>query len=220
MPPALGVTAAARLQDVPIELAAFGAMEASESVTIKPMVSGELVTVGFQEGADVEKNAPLFTIDPRPHQAALDKARQDFERYRQLAAGIAESGTGGGLSDKGGGNGRFCRRSGDGCQCPRPAFLLHHQGPHQRTIGGPGRGSGQCGFANAERRLWAGQFVTLSLLLDVKKQAVVVPAQAVQTGQKGPVVLVISSDLTAEVRPVTPGPRRGDHWSYRWWAAC
>ena len=41
-PPALVVTAAAQQQDVPIEIKTFGTMEASESVTIKPMLSGEL----------------------------------------------------------------------------------------------------------------------------------------------------------------------------------
>ena len=57
MPPALVVTTAAQVQDVPVELRTFGTMEASESVTIKPMVSGELVQVGFAEGQEVERRA-------------------------------------------------------------------------------------------------------------------------------------------------------------------
>jgi multidrug efflux system membrane fusion protein len=65
-------------------------------------------------------------------------------------------------------------------------------------------------FMNENKRLWPGQFVTLTLVLDVKKQAVIVPAQAVQTGQDGQFVFVVTSDKTAEVRPVVPGPRSGE----------
>jgi len=61
-------------------------------------------------------------------------------------------------------------------------------------------------FANEQKRLWPGQYLTLALTLDVRQQAVTVPSQAVQTGQKGQFVLVVKEDSTAEVRPVTPGP--------------
>jgi membrane fusion protein, multidrug efflux system len=60
-------------------------------------------------------------------------------------------------------------------------------------------------FANADRRLWPGQFVNVSLTLAVRRDAVLVPTQAIQTGQEGRYVFVIKPDLTAEMRPVTPG---------------
>jgi multidrug efflux system membrane fusion protein len=58
-------------------------------------------------------------------------------------------------------------------------------------------------FANADQRLWPGQFVTAVLTLAVQPNALVVPAQAVQTGQQGQFVFVITPELTAESRPVT-----------------
>ncbi|MFH1026630.1 MAG: efflux RND transporter periplasmic adaptor subunit [Pseudomonadota bacterium] len=61
-------------------------------------------------------------------------------------------------------------------------------------------------FANAEKQLWPGQFVNLSIILAVKNNAVVVPSQAIQTGQKGPFVFVVKQDATAEIRPVAVGP--------------
>jgi multidrug efflux system membrane fusion protein len=60
-------------------------------------------------------------------------------------------------------------------------------------------------FANAERRLWPGQFVNVVLKLTQRPNAIVVPSQAVQTGQAGQYVFVIKPDLTAESRPVVPG---------------
>lgn len=64
-------------------------------------------------------------------------------------------------------------------------------------------------FVNAERRLWPGQFVNVTMNLGKDANAVVVPSQALQTGQQGQFVYVIKSDLTAEVRPVTPGETSG-----------
>ncbi|MGD0921597.1 MAG: hypothetical protein ABSA70_07535, partial [Terriglobia bacterium] len=55
-------------------------------------------------------------------------------------------------------------------------------------------------FANPERRLWPGQFVNAVLKLTQRPNAIVVPSQAVQTGQSGQYVFVIKPDLTAESR--------------------
>jgi multidrug efflux system membrane fusion protein len=65
-------------------------------------------------------------------------------------------------------------------------------------------------FANADRRLWPGQFVNVSLTLAVRRDAVLVPSRAIQTGQEGRYVFVIKPDLTAEMRPVTPGQSLGE----------
>jgi membrane fusion protein, multidrug efflux system len=61
-------------------------------------------------------------------------------------------------------------------------------------------------FDNPERRLWPGQFVKVTLTTGVEANALVVPSQAVQTGQDGPYVYVVKDDLTVEPRPVKPGP--------------
>jgi membrane fusion protein, multidrug efflux system len=57
-------------------------------------------------------------------------------------------------------------------------------------------------FANADRRLWPGEFVNVVLTLTEQPNAVLVPLQAVQTGQQGQFVFVVKSDQTVESRPV------------------
>lgn len=58
-------------------------------------------------------------------------------------------------------------------------------------------------FANKHGTLWAGQFVATSLRLFVEENVLVLPAQAVVTGQQGTYVYVIDSSNTAQQRPVT-----------------
>jgi multidrug efflux system membrane fusion protein len=62
-------------------------------------------------------------------------------------------------------------------------------------------------FRNAGHKLWPGQFVNVTLRLTTRSNAVVVPNQAVQTGQDGTFVYVVNDDRTVAVRPVTTGPR-------------
>jgi multidrug efflux system membrane fusion protein len=57
-------------------------------------------------------------------------------------------------------------------------------------------------FANADRRLWPGQFVNVVLQLTTEPDAVVVPTLAVQAGQQNQYVYVVKPDQTVEVRPV------------------
>lgn len=59
-------------------------------------------------------------------------------------------------------------------------------------------------FANTKSRLWPGQFATVRLNLTSIADAVTVPSQAVQTGQNGQYLFVVSGD-TAELRPVKAG---------------
>jgi multidrug efflux system membrane fusion protein len=63
-------------------------------------------------------------------------------------------------------------------------------------------------FDNTDNLLWPGQFVQVGLTLTTE-QAVVVPAQAVQAGQKDAFVFVVKPDLTVESRPVKIGRRVG-----------
>jgi multidrug efflux system membrane fusion protein len=60
-------------------------------------------------------------------------------------------------------------------------------------------------FANADRRLWPGQFVNIVLRLAEQANAIVVPSQAIQTGQSGSYIFVVNSDGVAEQRPVIVG---------------
>jgi multidrug efflux system membrane fusion protein len=60
-------------------------------------------------------------------------------------------------------------------------------------------------FDNADHMLWPGQFVTVTLTLDTIQNAVVVPAEAVQSGQRGYFVYAVKPDNHVEIRPVTTG---------------
>ncbi len=60
-------------------------------------------------------------------------------------------------------------------------------------------------FANQDRRLWPGEFVNVVLNLSTIKNATVVPTKAVQTGQQGDYVYVVTPQNVAESRPVKTG---------------
>ncbi|HEV8397272.1 MAG TPA: efflux RND transporter periplasmic adaptor subunit [Vicinamibacterales bacterium] len=57
-------------------------------------------------------------------------------------------------------------------------------------------------FPNADRRLWPGQYVNVTVELTTEKNATVVSTQAVQAGQQGPFVFVVKPDQTVELRNV------------------
>ena len=56
-----------------------------------------------------------------------------------------------------------------------------------------------------DQRLWPGQFSNVLLRLDEQQNVLVVPSQAVQTGQQGDYVFVIKPDMTVDVRQVNVG---------------
>ncbi|MGE5256913.1 MAG: efflux RND transporter periplasmic adaptor subunit [Hyphomicrobiales bacterium] len=64
-------------------------------------------------------------------------------------------------------------------------------------------------FANTDRRLWPGQFVTTVLTLTSRPDAIVIPSQALQVGQDGQFVYVVRPDMTVETRPVVVGMNLG-----------
>jgi len=65
-------------------------------------------------------------------------------------------------------------------------------------------------FPNTSRTLWPGQFVRVTLRLGEKANAVLLPNQAVQSGQDGTFVYIVKEDQRVEVRPVTAGQRVGE----------
>jgi membrane fusion protein, multidrug efflux system len=65
-------------------------------------------------------------------------------------------------------------------------------------------------FENGDRMLWPGQFVTTVLTLDTIRNATVIPAIAVQTGQQGSFVFAVKADHTVAIKPVTLGRAFGD----------
>jgi multidrug efflux system membrane fusion protein len=65
-------------------------------------------------------------------------------------------------------------------------------------------------FDNKDRQLWPNQFVNAHLQLETRKDAIVVPAAAVQRGQSGTFVYVVGADSTAQVRNVQVGLTQGN----------
>jgi multidrug efflux system membrane fusion protein len=64
-------------------------------------------------------------------------------------------------------------------------------------------------FQNADRQLWPGAFVQVTLDLTTDANALVVPATAVQPSQDGQYVYVVKQDGTVEMRPVKVDRQQG-----------
>ena len=62
-------------------------------------------------------------------------------------------------------------------------------------------------FKNTDHKLWPGQYANVTLRLAMRSNALVVPNQAVQSGQDGTFVYVVNDDRTVAARPVVTGPR-------------
>lgn len=62
-------------------------------------------------------------------------------------------------------------------------------------------------FENEHLKLWPGQFVRVTLRLATQANALVLPNQAIQTGQEGPYVYVVKEDRSVESRKVATGAR-------------
>ena len=85
-PPPVPVTVATSvLKTVPVQIKAIGNVEAFNTVSIKAQVNGAIARVHFREGDDVRKGALLFTIDPRPFDAALKQAEAALAKDRAQA---------------------------------------------------------------------------------------------------------------------------------------
>jgi membrane fusion protein, multidrug efflux system len=75
------VTVATPVQQELIDYERFtGRTAPVEQVEIRARVSGYLTKIQFKPGAEVEKDQPLFEIDPRVYQAALESARAELDR--------------------------------------------------------------------------------------------------------------------------------------------
>ena len=65
-------------------------------------------------------------------------------------------------------------------------------------------------FANTKGALFPNQFVNVRMVIDVRRNVVVVPTAAVQRNAQGAmVVYVVKDDSTVTIRPVTAGPTEG-----------
>lgn len=310
---------------VPVQLRVIGNVQAYSTVSVKSRIAGQLMRVHFKEGQDVRKGEPLFTIDPRPFEAALKQAEANLERdmaqVEQAEANIqrdmaqeknaqmeadrykilfekgvvakeqydkfrmdrevieatvradraakanAEAAL---VADRAAVENAKLQLSYCSIFSPmdgRTGSLIVQEGnmikdndvimvvinqitpiyvafsvpeenlaeikkymaegklkveaviPNEEahpeegiisfvdntvdTATGTIRLKGN--FANKEKRLWPGQFVRVVLTLTEEPNAIVVPSQAIQTGQEGQYVFVVKPDLTVESRPVVSG---------------
>ena len=320
------ITAKVGQKDVPIDVAVVGNVEAYTTISVKAQVGGEITKVFFKEGDLVKKGDPLFTIDPRPLEAALAQvkanlakdqallaqaqanlardiaqekyARTESGRYNKLAAeGIVskdqgeqftsnadalaqsvmadraaiESARAQAVADQAnianaevqlgytsikspidGRTGNLTIKQGNVVPPNTTELVTINQiEPIYATFAVPesklndvkkymaggkvqvlaklqdaaGSESGSLTFIdnnvdmttgtiklkgtfdNRDRKLWPGQFVNVILRLAIQPNAIVVPNQAVQTGQDGAFVYVVKEDRSVEARPVVAGVR-------------
>jgi len=283
---------------VPVQIRVIGNVEAYSTVAVKSQLGGTLMRVHFREGQDVVKGALLFTIDPRPYEAALkqaesnlakdtaqlENAREEVRRYAELvkkgyvaqeqydqirtnaASFEATVNADKALVDNARLQLKYCYiysplngRTGNlfanegnliKANADNPMVVVNQVQPIYVTYAvaeqylseikkymsdgkvkvnafiAKGEDNPEEGtltfvdntvdvatgtiklkatFANKRKRLWPGQFVDVVMVLTTQPNANVVPAQSVQTGQKGQYVFVIKDDLTVEDRPVTVG---------------
>lgn len=92
------VAARAHRGNMPVYLTGLGTVTALNTVTVRPQVDGQLVSVAFREGQEVRTGQLLAQIDPRPFQVQLEQAealaakdaatlanaRVDLRRYQAL----------------------------------------------------------------------------------------------------------------------------------------
>jgi multidrug efflux system membrane fusion protein len=273
-------------KDVPVYLDEIGTCAAYETVQVQAQVSGKILARHFQDGADVKVGDPLFTIDPRPYQAALDQAkaqsaldqvtlkRQTDLRARNVIApqdydtAVANAQKSQAAAEaaqvnldycfiKSPINGRIGLRNVDignlvGPSSPSLVTIMGLDpiytdftvaetdlGLVRKYLGGPNvkvqtwspdqnipsrtgdlyfidtavqPGSGtvkaRAVTPNPDRALWPSEFVRVRFILDMIKDAKLVPSQAVQISQSGPFIFVVKPDKTVELRPVKPGQRQ------------
>jgi len=79
--PGVPVTVAPVVQkSMPLEISLIGTTEAYSSVAVRAQITGELTSVNFQQGDDVQAGQVLFTLDRRPLEAALHQAEANLAR--------------------------------------------------------------------------------------------------------------------------------------------
>jgi multidrug efflux system membrane fusion protein len=293
------LTAVAMATNLPVQIdpPPVGHVMSLATVTVHSQIQGMISAVHIKEGQEVKKGDRLFSIDPRPSQAALDQARAALERdaaqlayakinfdreqklfeqklisqdeldttqssFNALAGTVAADRaaiTNALLnldyceirSPVDGRTGSLQSFAGNVVKAPDDTLLTINQihpiyvtfaVPEQylpvikremrtKTLpvavtfqnmdGPPPQGdltfvdnavdmtTGtillKATFPNNDWALWPGQFVQVNLMLAELTNAIVVPSQALQTGQNGSFTYVVKLDQTVEQRPVTAG---------------
>ncbi|MGB8685436.1 MAG: efflux RND transporter periplasmic adaptor subunit [Candidatus Binatus sp.] len=276
---------------------AIGRVEAFSTVDVKAQINGQVMQVHFLQGQDVKQGDLLFTIDPRPFEAALQQAQanlaKDRAQYREAAADEHRYSVL--LKENVGSRQQYdqveataaalsasmqadeaavqtARLNLEYCEIRAPidgrtGDLLVHAGnlvkpdadtamvvinqvhpvyvdfaiPEQKLpavrefmadrklavqVSLPEQQGVESGdltfvdntvdaktgtinlkgqFANTNGCLWPGEYVNATLILHDHPGAILVPSQAVQTGQQGSFVFVVQPAMKVELRPIVVG---------------
>lgn len=293
-PPTPVSVATAVTKTVPVQIPTIGSVKPLATVSVRPQVGGILTGVHFQEGEYVKKRQKLFTIDPRPYEAAVREAEAAQARSQTALEGATrvlerlESVRGGAAAgaeldaarivvqnaratvevDKAavataklqlgfttiespldGRVGELLVNEGNlvDANAATPLVVVNQVSPIAVTFSLPepqlpavaaarrqapvkveaylrdgqppipgvlafidnavNTASGtvmlKAEFPNTDRKLWPGQFVDVVITVRERANSVVVPTAAVQTGQNGSYVYVVTAENRAEQRPVT-----------------
>jgi multidrug efflux system membrane fusion protein len=302
---AVPVTVATAVEkSMPIAIHGIGTVIAASTVSVRAQITGEMTSVNFKEGEDVEKGQVLVTLDKRPFEAVLQQAQATLEKDTAQAANArAQSARYQDLLERGiatreqvdtmrtqaaaleatvaadranvenakiqltyatitapmsGRTGLLQVHPGNlvRAQDAAPIVTINKVTPvyvsfsvpeaqlpalkrymsEQGTLPGSAMAPTENGkpslgrvnfidnavdpttgtikvkgtFPNEDRRLWPGQFVNVTVTLTSDPHAVVVPSNAVQTGQQGTYVFAVKPDQTVELRPVSVARVVGD----------
>jgi multidrug efflux system membrane fusion protein len=79
-PPVPVAVAVAERRDLPVYMTGLGTITASNTVTIKGRVDGQVVEIAFREGQEVRQGDLLVVIDPRPFEVTLRQAQANLNR--------------------------------------------------------------------------------------------------------------------------------------------
>jgi multidrug efflux system membrane fusion protein len=277
---------------------AIGRVEAYSTVDIKAQINGQIMQVNFRQGQDVKQGDLLFTIDPRPFEAALRQAQANLAKDRAMAhqAAADEKRYAVLLKQEVGSRQQYDQIEANAASLAatvqadeaavqtaklnlayteirapitgRTGDLLVHAGAlvkpdadtamvvinqvhpvyvdfavpehklpevraymAKRKLGvevllPEQQGPAEVGelnfvdnsvdaktgtinlkglFANADGRLWPGEFVNTTLVLNQHNDAILVPSEAIQTGQEGSHVFVVQPGMKVEMRQVIVG---------------
>src|SRR3954465_325592 len=92
-PAGAGTAAAAQQKAVPLDVTAIGTVIAASTVAVRAQITGELMSVNFKEGDEVEQGQVLFTLDKRPFEAALAQAEAQLQKDLAQAANARSQAT-------------------------------------------------------------------------------------------------------------------------------
>lgn len=77
-------------KDMPVNIRAIGRVTPTQTVTLRPQVTGQIAEVHFKDGQDVKAGDILFTIDRRPFEVALAEAKAGLNQATAQATNATD----------------------------------------------------------------------------------------------------------------------------------